>query len=89
MVVGGDRLSHEEDPGSPAASLLETKLLINSTISDADKGAWLFSCDLKDFFLKTYMTKPEYMRLLLKHIPHDIIERHNLHQLDGAVPSYM
>ena len=39
MVVGGDRLSNNDDPGSPAASLLETKLLLNSVIPDADKGA--------------------------------------------------
>jgi hypothetical protein len=39
MVVGGDKLLYPDDPASPAASLLETKLLINSTISDAHKGA--------------------------------------------------
>ena len=32
IVVGGDRLSYNDDPASPAASLLETKLVINSTI---------------------------------------------------------
>ena len=50
MVVGGDRLDYFDDSGSPAASLLETKILINSTISDADKGAKFMSADLKDFF---------------------------------------
>ena len=48
--MGGDKLSYEADTGSPTASLLETKLLVNSVMSDADKGARFLSCDLKDFF---------------------------------------
>lgn len=55
MVVGGDKLDYFEDSGSPAASMLETKILINSTISDASKGAKFMSIDLKDFFLHTIM----------------------------------
>ena len=51
MVVGGDKLRYHDDAGSLAASLLQTKLLLNSTISDADKGARFLSLDSKDFFL--------------------------------------
>ena len=50
MVVGGNMLDYEEDAGAPAASLLETKLLLNSVISEAHKGARFMTCDLKDFF---------------------------------------
>ena len=50
IVVGGDRLSFDEDAGSPATDLLETKILLNSTISDADQGAHFISADLKDYF---------------------------------------
>ena len=39
LVVGGDKLEYADDTGSPAASMLETKLLVNSVISDADDGA--------------------------------------------------
>ena len=39
LVVGGDKLFYEFDSGSPAASLLETKLLVNRVISDAHKGS--------------------------------------------------
>ena len=49
LVVGGDRLVYDEDAGAPAASLLETKIIINSVISDAHRGARFMSCDLKDF----------------------------------------
>ena len=50
LVVGGDKLNYLEDAGSPAATMLETKILLNSTISDEDKGEKFMSADLKDFF---------------------------------------
>ena len=55
LTVGGDKLDCEYDAGSPAASLLETKLILNSTISDAHKGARFLSADLKDHFLASPM----------------------------------
>ena len=78
ITVGGDRLSYQADAGSPAANLLETKLLINSTISEAAKGARFMSADLKDFFLATPMAENEYMRVPYKYFPHDIRKRYNL-----------
>ena len=63
LTVGGDRLSYPSDAGSPSALLLEAKLLINSTISDADTGARFLSADIKDFFLATPMDVPEYMQI--------------------------
>jgi hypothetical protein len=78
LVVGGDKLTYEFDSGSPAASLLETKLLINSVISDAKNGAKFMSLDLKDFFLASPMGEAEYMRIPLKYLPEDIMIRYNL-----------
>ena len=75
MVVGGDKLEYEYDAGSPAASLLETKLIINSTISDAHKGACFVSADLKDHFLQSPMAQPEYMKMHITPFPDDIIEQ--------------
>ena len=49
LVAGGDKLDYKEDASSPATSILETKLLLNSEISDAKKGAHFISSDLKDF----------------------------------------
>ena len=49
-VVGGDKLPCADDPSSPAASLLDTKVMINSTFSDASIGARFLGTDLKDFF---------------------------------------
>ena len=50
LTFGGDVLEYEGNASSPAASLLEAKLIINSVISEADRGAKFMSVDLKDFF---------------------------------------
>ena len=81
LVVGGDKLDYPDDPASPAAGLIETKLLINSTISDAHKGAKFMSMDLKDHFLASPMDRPEYMKMHKRHIPTDIFEKYRLDQI--------
>ena len=81
IVVGGDKLTYSNDTGSPAASLLETKILINSTISDTHKGARFMCMDLKDFFLATLMPRPEFMRVHYKCFPEDIRKKYKLHEL--------
>ena len=78
IVVDGDRLSYAQDTWSPAASLLETKILLNSMISDAQKGARFMSLDLKDFFLATPMPTEEYMKVSFRYFPVDIIKKYNL-----------
>ena len=50
LVVGGDKLFYNADTGAPEASLLDTKILLNSVISDAHKGAKFMSCDIKNYF---------------------------------------
>ena len=72
ITVGGDRLTYNADAGSPTANLIETKILVNSTISDAHNGARFMSADLKDFFLATSMEGDEYMKVQYKHFPSSI-----------------
>ena len=81
IVAGGDKLTYDADASSPATSMLETKILLNSVISDARHGAKFMSADLKDFFLATPMSTPEYMRLQMKLIPEDIQSKYNLRAL--------
>ena len=50
LTVGGNRLTCDFDVASPAASILESKLLINSFISDEHKGARFLTLYIKDFF---------------------------------------
>ena len=88
LTVGGDKLDYPYDATSPALTLIETKMILNSTISDAHKGAKFFSTDLKDFFLKTPMARPEYMKIKIKYFPADIQKAyHLLHlvSLDGYI----
>ena len=78
LVVDGDRLTYEYESRSPAVSLIETKPLINSAISNAHKGARFMSLDLKDFFLTTPMGSAEYIRIPTKYLPSDIIIKYRL-----------
>ena len=59
---------------------METKLLVNSTISHAKEGAKFMSADIKDYFLATPMDKAEYMKVQYKHIPEDIRLQYNLQE---------
>ena len=88
MVVGGDKLEYPWHSGSPATDLTETKILLNSIISDASSGAQFASMDLKDFFPSTPMARPEFMKMKLKYFPPDIIKKYNLMALvhtDGYI----
>ena len=67
ITVGSNQLSYETDTSLPAANLLETKIIINSTILDAYKGARFMIVDIKDYFLAILIRNPEYMRVKIKY----------------------
>jgi hypothetical protein len=56
---------------------LESKLIINGTISDADKGACFLTADLKDHFLASPMKNNEFMRIKYKYFPEAIRKQCN------------
>ena len=72
LTVGGDVLDSYGDASFPAASLLESKLLLNSVISDAHRGARLLTLDIKDYFLQSILQDPEYIRIHQKYFLPDI-----------------
>ena len=78
LVVGGDKLTCPYDTGSPVAILSETKLILDSVISDSDKGAHFMILDLKDHFLASPMQTPKYMKIPQKYIPPYVINKYNL-----------
>ena len=84
LTVGGDKLDYPFDASSPASNLIDAKLLLNSTISDAPSGARFMSADLKDFFLNTPMQRAEYMKIQYKYFPLAIRLAYNLNQLVTA-----
>ena len=69
LVVGGNELVYKSDAGLPTPDMVETKLLINSIISDKARKARFVTMDLKDMFLHTDMTEPEYMKVHYKYFP--------------------
>jgi hypothetical protein len=76
LTVGDDKLDCPGDPGAPAASLLDSKLVINSTISTP--GATFFTTDIKDCFLNNPMDRYEHMKIPVRWIPQEIMDQHNL-----------
>ena len=79
LVVGGDKLTYENETAAPAANLLEAKLIINSAISTPN--ARFFTMDIKDFFLSSTMPKAEYMKMHISEIPDDIIDKYDMHNI--------
>ena len=79
LTVGGNKLDYLHDATSPAASLIETKMLLNSVISDSSKGARFFTLDIKDFFLQTHIQDHEYMCIHKKYFSNKLQTTYNLH----------
>ena len=79
LTLGGDKLDYPDATTSPTTSLLETKLLINSVISDHKlHNAKLCLMDLKDFFLWTPMERLEYIHIHSKYFSKDFIKEYEL-----------
>ena len=51
LIVRGDRLLYPDDTASTVATLLERKLLLNSTISQSEQDARFMTLGIKNFFL--------------------------------------
>ena len=88
MTAGGDRLDYPGNASSPAVSMLSVRLHINSTISEAQKGARYFGIDLKNFYLGPPMTYYQYIRVLQKMISKEVWDdpRYTIHiSADGFV----
>ena len=88
LTLGGDVLDYLGDTASPAASLIESKLLFNSVISDSHLGARFMSLDIKDSFLQSILHDAEYLRIHSKYFLPDIRAKYNIENLiatDGYV----
>lgn len=76
LTVDGSRINIDMDCGTPTASLLTVKLLLNNVIST--DGAKFMSIDIKDFYLNTSIDRPEFLRMNIKNFPDDVIKHYNL-----------
>ena len=76
LTVDGSRINIDMDCGTPTASLLTVKMLLNSVIST--RGAKFMTINMKDFYLNTPMERPEYLRMKIANFPDDAIEHYKL-----------
>ena len=83
--MGGDCINYPGDTGAPMADLPIIKLLWNSVLSTP--GAKYFTMDTSIFYLGSLLPRPEYMRLPIKLVPNEIIQKYNLKEIeeDGMV----
>ena len=86
VTIGGDQLEYPGDSSSPAASVLDSKIHINSTISDAKNNARYLVMDITNFYLGTPMAYYQYMRILAADIPQEVMDEYNFTvESDGYV----
>jgi hypothetical protein len=72
MTAGGDKLDYPGDASSPTVSMLDAKIHINSTISDAKNGARHLGLDIKNYYLGTPMEYFQYIRVPTSVIPQEV-----------------
>jgi hypothetical protein len=73
LTVGYNLIQYPGDVTTRSSDLTTSKCLWNSTIST--DGAKYMCLDVKDSYLGTLMATFEYMRIPIKLIPHEIIEK--------------
>jgi hypothetical protein len=77
LTAGGDRLDYEGKTSTDTAGLETIKIHINSTISQAKKGARYLCIDIGNMYLITKLLAPEYMRIHIDLIPEEIRDRNS------------
>ena len=71
-TVGGDRIHYDGDVAAHTAEMSTVKILLQSVVSD---DASFMTLDIKDFYLNTPLTRPEYIRIQASSIPDSIMDR--------------
>ena len=76
LTIGSDNIPYPSDSGSPAATLLEAKIIFNIDISTP--GSRFIGAFIKDYFLCSPMECFEYIKIPLCWIPEEIRTQYNL-----------
>ena len=58
-TVGGDRIHYDGDVAAHTEEMSTVKILLQSVVSDNAN----FMTDIKDFYLNTPLTRPEYIKI--------------------------
>ena len=76
-TIGGDRINYPGETSANTAAMPVVKILLQSVISDDSN--WM-TLDIKDYYLNTPLSRPEYIRIQHKLIPSSIMAQHKLEQ---------
>ena len=74
MTAWGNHLDYTGNPSSPAISILDAKIHIDSTISDAKNGARYMGIGITKFYLGTPIKYYQYLRVHHTLIPNKFME---------------
>eukprot|EP00957_Ditylum_brightwellii_P000363 27847-Ditylum_brightwellii.AAC.1 len=77
LTVSGNLINYPGDVATSTADLITTKLFWNSVLSTP--GARYVCIDIKNFYLETPMERKEYMCMPAHLIPHEILNKYNMH----------
>ena len=78
LMVGGDKIDYPTDPSAPAVGLLDTKIHLNSVISESKKGARYFVDDIKNDCLNNLLTHLQYMRIHTTYFTEEFRKDYNM-----------
>ena len=76
LTVGGNLLEYKGKTSTKSASLETIKIHLNSTISTKD--AKYAAADIGNFYTNSKLDTPEYMKIHISLIPHEIIDKYNV-----------
>ena len=79
LTMRGKLLDLTGNISAPTASVTTAKCVFNSVVSTP--GARFLLADIKHFYLNNILPDPEFMRIPLKIIPHEIIDTYELKAL--------
>ena len=76
LILGGNLLDFKGNLRAPTASVTTAKCVFNSVV--LTPGARSLLADIKKIYFNNILPDPEFMRILLKIIPEEIIDAYNL-----------
>ena len=81
LTVSGDKLDYCGDPSSPAVSLLDIKIFVNSVISDTQKYDRYDIADIKYYYLNNPIKTYQYMKIPLRFFTPEICKEYDITNL--------
>ena len=82
-TLGGDRCNYDGPTSSPVADISVIKLHLQSVVSDRRNHTTdtrYATIDIKDFYLGSKLTEPEYVSIAVKNIPSETMMEFDLHR---------